>query len=100
MPELGPYGSVRGALSNERPYRDLRNVGAKYPFERSNRFAGIQPNSSHGDYSRLRCGVEETQLGRSARISAALLARTLAIAEMAGMAAISCRSRDDPAAAN
>src|SRR6266481_6264139 len=26
MPELGPYGSVRGALSNERPYRDLANV--------------------------------------------------------------------------
>src|SRR5262249_29072324 len=24
MPELGPYGSVRGALSNERPYRDHR----------------------------------------------------------------------------
>src|SRR2546423_6154587 len=23
MPELGPYGSVRGALSNERPYRDI-----------------------------------------------------------------------------
>ena len=45
MPELGPYGSVRGALSNERPYRDLRNVGANYPFERSHRFAGIQPNS-------------------------------------------------------
>ena len=22
MPELGPSGSVRGALSNERPYRD------------------------------------------------------------------------------
>ncbi len=22
MPELGPFGSVRGALSNERPYRD------------------------------------------------------------------------------
>ncbi len=22
MPELGPYGSVLGALSNERPYRD------------------------------------------------------------------------------
>ena len=44
MPELGPYGSVRGALSNERPYRDLRNVGANYLFERSHRFAGIQPN--------------------------------------------------------
>jgi hypothetical protein len=35
---LGPYGSVRGALSNERPYRDLRNVATKYPFERSRRF--------------------------------------------------------------
>jgi hypothetical protein len=23
MPESGPYGSVRGALSNERPYRDF-----------------------------------------------------------------------------
>jgi hypothetical protein len=22
MPESGPYGSMRGALSNERPYRD------------------------------------------------------------------------------
>jgi hypothetical protein len=44
MPELGPYGSVRGALSNERPYRDLRNVVAKYPFERSHRFAGMQPS--------------------------------------------------------
>src|SRR6266480_5362276 len=62
MPELGPYGSVRGALSNERPYRDLRNVGANYPFERSHRFAGIQPNSGHRDYSRLSCGVGETQL--------------------------------------
>jgi hypothetical protein len=37
MPELGPYGSVRGALSNERPYRDLRNVVAKNRFERSHR---------------------------------------------------------------
>src|SRR2546430_17012633 len=67
---------------------ELRNVGAKYPFERSNRFARIQPNSSHGDYSRLSCGVEETQLGRSARISAALLARTLAKIGRA-----SCRER-------
>src|SRR5438309_1472969 len=52
MPELGPYGSVRGALSNERPYRDLRNVGANYPFERSQRFPGIQPNFGHRDCSR------------------------------------------------
>jgi hypothetical protein len=61
MPELGPYGSVRGALSNERPYRDLRNVAANYPFERSHRFAGIQPNSGHRDCSRLSCGVGDTQ---------------------------------------
>jgi hypothetical protein len=40
MPELGPYGSVRGALSNERPYRDLRNVDANYLFETPHRFAG------------------------------------------------------------
>src|SRR5262249_8327294 len=71
MPELGPYGSVRGALSNERPYRDLRNVMARYPFERSHRFPGMQPNSGHRDYSRSSCGVEDTQLGPSARISAA-----------------------------
>src|SRR5262249_6527517 len=31
VPEWGPLGSVRGALSNERPYRDLRNVVPKYP---------------------------------------------------------------------
>jgi hypothetical protein len=66
MPELGPYGSVRGALSNERPYRNLRNVVAKYPFERSHRFAGIEPNSGHRDYSRLSCGIGDTQLGPSA----------------------------------
>jgi hypothetical protein len=36
---------------------ELRNVDAKYPFERSHRFAGIQPNSGFGDYSRLSCGV-------------------------------------------
>jgi hypothetical protein len=31
---LGTLGSVRGALSNERPYRDLRYVVTKYPFTR------------------------------------------------------------------
>jgi len=40
MPELGPYGSVRGALSNERPYRDLRNVATNYPFERAQDLRG------------------------------------------------------------
>ena len=61
MPEWGPLGSVRGALSNERPYRDLRNVVAKYPSERSHRFPVIQPNSGHRDYSRSSC----RQLGLS-----------------------------------
>src|SRR5215470_15007958 len=61
-PRLDPT-RLRGALSNERPYRDLRNVDANYLFERSHRFAGIQPNSGFGDYSRLSCGVGNTQLG-------------------------------------
>src|SRR5258708_40339714 len=33
-PRLDPT-RLRGALSNERPYRDLRNVVANYPFERA-----------------------------------------------------------------
>ena len=65
MPELGTLGSVRGALSNERPYRDLRNVDTNYRFERSHRFAGIQPNSGFGDYSRLSCGVGACDLAIS-----------------------------------
>src|SRR5438045_9464357 len=32
---------------------ELRNVDANYLFERSHRFAGIQPNSGFGDYSGL-----------------------------------------------
>ncbi len=48
---------------------ELRNVVSNYPFERSHRFPGFQPDSGHREYSRLGCGVEETQLGRSARIS-------------------------------
>jgi hypothetical protein len=44
---------------------ELRNVVAKYPFERSHRFPGIQPNSSDGDYSRLSCGVAERSSGPS-----------------------------------
>jgi hypothetical protein len=46
---------------------ELRNVGANYPFERSQRFPGIQPNSSYRDYSRLSCVVGDTQLRLSAR---------------------------------
>jgi hypothetical protein len=58
---------------------ELRNVGANYPFERSHRFTGIQPDFSHRDYLRLSCGVEDTQLGLGARISAGVLARTWVI---------------------
>src|SRR5947208_7387949 len=50
----------------------------------SNRVPGIQPNSGHRDYSRLRCGVGETQLGPSARISAGVLTRTLVAAGYSG----------------
>ena len=41
---------------------ELRNVDANYPFERSHKFAGIQPNSGHGDHSRLSCsaGIRRT----------------------------------------
>jgi hypothetical protein len=42
---------------------ELGNVAANYPFERSLRFPGIQPNSGFGDYSRLSCGgVGDRQL--------------------------------------
>jgi hypothetical protein len=46
---------------------ELTNVVANYPFERSHRFAGIQPNSGYRDYSRLSCGGGGTQLGPNAR---------------------------------
>jgi hypothetical protein len=62
---------------------ELRNVGAKYPFERSRRFPGIRPNSRHGDYSRVSCEVGDTQLGSRALV-------TRRIAEMAGIAEIFC----------
>jgi hypothetical protein len=77
VPELGTLGSVRGALSNERPYRDLRNVVANYPFERSHRFAGIQPNLGHRDYSR----AAAPGICRSAQCyhPAGVLAQTLVI---------------------
>src|SRR6516162_7826629 len=68
VPEWGPLGSVRGALSNERPYRDLRNVDINYPFETPYRSVGVQPNSRHRDHSRLSCRAGGTQLRLSANI--------------------------------
>ena len=42
---------------------ELRNVVANYPFEKSRRFAVIQPNFGHGDHSRLSCSAGHTQPG-------------------------------------
>jgi hypothetical protein len=65
--QVGGNGKGRGL---QRPYclaghvgLELRNVVAKYLFERSHRFPGIEPNSGHRDYSRLSCGVGDRQLG-------------------------------------
>src|SRR5215472_4987526 len=50
-----PIHGYAHALTNPLEAAALGNVGAKYPFEGSDRFAGIKPNSSHGDNSRLSC---------------------------------------------
>ena len=42
---------------------ELRNVVANYPFENLRGFSGSEPNSGHGDYSRLSCSAGDTQLG-------------------------------------
>ena len=42
---------------------ELRNVVANYPFESSRGFPGSEPNSGHGDHSRLSCSAGDTQLG-------------------------------------
>jgi len=56
---------------------ELRDVVANYPFESSRGFPRSEPNSGHGDHSRLSCGLAETQL-RSARILVASITRLLA----------------------
>ena len=42
---------------------ELRNVDANYRFESSRGFPGSEPNSGHGDHSRLSCSAGDTQLG-------------------------------------
>jgi hypothetical protein len=39
---------------------ELRNVVANYPFEKSRRFAAIQPTFGHGDHSRLSRGAGDS----------------------------------------
>jgi hypothetical protein len=42
---------------------ELRNVVANYPFESSRESSRSEPNSGHGDHSRLSCSAGDTQLG-------------------------------------
>jgi hypothetical protein len=86
-PRLDPT-RLRGALSNERPYRDLRNVVANYPFESSRGFSGSEPNSGQGDHSRLSCRAVDTQRWPSC-----------GVAEKARIGRDLFRSEDDPPAA-
>src|SRR6516162_6703521 len=73
-------------------YRDLRNVVAKSPFERSHRFPVIQPNSGCRDYSRLSCDG-----GRVARAYCQDRGRMLALAGIAAFSADAEMIRRRPA---
>src|SRR5437773_2995128 len=73
VPEWGPLGSVRGALSNERPYRDLRNVVANYPFESSRGFPEIPAK-----FWPWRLFAFELRRGGNAALVMAVRARTTA----------------------
>ena len=78
---------------------ELRNVVAK-PFERSHRFPVIEPNSGRRDYSRLSCGVGDTQLG--AGFCGDLHGRwpSCGVADKARIGRDLFRSEDDRPAAN
>src|SRR6516165_8930183 len=78
---------------------ELRNVVANYSFETSRRFAGIHPNSGLPDYSRLSCGVGDTQLG--AGFCGDLHGRwpSCGVADKARIGRDLFRSEDDPPAA-
>jgi hypothetical protein len=79
---------------------ELRNVAAKYPFERPHGFVWIQPNSGHRDYSRLSCGAGEMPLGpRAVGIFSKRYVPKLAIERHRCKARIGrdfCRSKDAP----
>src|SRR5262249_9621673 len=83
---------------------ELRNVVANYPFERSRGFSGSEPNSGHGDHSRLSCSAGDTQLG--ARFCRDLqqafctdVGHHGGVAEKARIGRDRFRSEDDPPAA-
>src|SRR6516162_11102427 len=84
-------------------YRDLRNVVANYPFERSRGFPGSEPNCGHGDYSRLSCsaGMRTSGLGSAGSSANVLHGRwpSRGVAEKARIGRDLFRSEDGPAAA-
>src|SRR6516164_513367 len=83
---------------------ELRNVVANYPFEKSRRFGGIQPNSGPGDHSHLSYGAGDTQLeaGFYRGSPASVLhgrCPSCGVAEKIRIGRDLFRSEDDPAAA-
>jgi hypothetical protein len=60
---------------------ELRNVVAKYPFERSHRFPVIQPNCGRRDYSRSSCDGGRRSSGLVPGISAGCLREEPAITD-------------------
>ena len=77
---------------------ELRNVVANYPFESSRGFPRSEPNSGHGDHSRLSCSAGDTHVGTSASV---LHGRwpSCGVAEKARIGRDLFRSEDDPPAA-
>jgi hypothetical protein len=74
---------------------ELRNVTANYPFERSHRFAGIQPKYGDRDCSRLSCAAGEMLLGpRAAGVFSKRCAPMLAIERHRCKAQIAAISSD------
>jgi hypothetical protein len=71
MPELGPSGSVRGALSNERPYRDTSSKPRKgrcagHPTATSGK-ADTAGEMSEDDAQSLHRGTDGSTYTRKAR---------------------------------
>src|SRR6516165_387624 len=102
---LGHAGGREAGHSNipQRPHclaghvrLELRNVVANYPFESSRGFPGSEPNSGHGDHSRLSCSSGLGSAGlfskRSARWPSCGVAEKARIGDL-------FRSEDDPPAA-
>jgi hypothetical protein len=67
MPESGPYGSMRGALSNERPYRDpaiTRHSGTLSEPVSKNLHKSGQPRTAVNDPKQRRADLMLSDAGR------------------------------------